>query len=127
MKKLINIMNARGEFNIHVGNRDILCATIQIGNDFADNRSVFNLTTGWDSNDFDIFINSLNFDYDSGYGSQNLFGIIWYKDGTWSDRYEYDGSECWDYHTCPVIPSELNRIDKVRDSKICNILDIQNK
>ena len=120
-------MNARGEFNIHVGNRDILCATIQIGNDFADNRSVFNLTTGWDSNDFDIFINSLNFHYDSGYGSQNLFGIIWYKDGTWSDRYEYDGSECWDYHTCPVIPSELNRIDKVRDSKICNILDIQNK
>ena len=46
----------------------------------------------------------LNFNYDAGYGSQKLFGFIWYADGTWSERYEYDGSEWWDYNSCPEIP-----------------------
>ncbi len=115
--------NAKVEFINHIGDKDrVLCATIQIGNDYDDNPSIFNLTTGWDIEDFNIFINNLNIDYDSGYGSQNLFGTIWYKDGTWSDRYEYDGSESWYYHICPNIPSELNRIDKVRDLKINEII-----
>lgn len=43
----------------------------------------------------------LNFKYDDGYGSQELFGYIWYADGTWSDRGEYDGSEWWQHHSCP--------------------------
>lgn len=43
----------------------------------------------------------LNFDYNSGYGGQELFGFIWYKDGTWSDRGEYDGSEWWQHQEVP--------------------------
>ena len=43
----------------------------------------------------------LDFNYDNGYGSQELFGYIWYTDGTWSDRYEYDGSECWSHNVRP--------------------------
>lgn len=39
---------------------------------------------------------ALDFDYDSGYGGQELFGHIWYADGTWSNRGEYDGSEWWE-------------------------------
>ena len=38
----------------------------------------------------------LDFDYDDGYGTQELFGYIWYTDGTWSERGEYDGSEWWE-------------------------------
>ncbi len=45
----------------------------------------------------------LDFDYDAGYGAQNLFGTIWYKDGTWSTRGEYDGSEWWTHHRRPEI------------------------
>lgn len=115
-------MNAKGEFINHVGDRDILCATIQLGDDYAVKKSILNLTTGWSIDDYEIFINDLNFDYDSGYGGQNLFGTIWYKDGTWSSRGEYDGSEWWEYNRCPRIPSELNRIDKVRDLKINEII-----
>ena len=65
----------------------------------------------------------INKDYDAGYGSQELYGTIWYKDGTWSTRGEYDGSEWWDYHCVPEIPVKLNRIDKVRDIKIDKILN----
>jgi hypothetical protein len=46
----------------------------------------------------------LNFDYDSGFGGQNLYGTIWYSDGTWSSRGEYDGSEWWQYNKCPELP-----------------------
>lgn len=34
-------------------------------------------------------------DYNNGYGSQELFGVIAFKDGSWLERYEYDGSEKW--------------------------------
>ena len=47
---------------------------------------------------------NLDFNYDDGYGSQKLYGNIWYTDGTWSTREEYDGSEWWQYHKCPTCP-----------------------
>lgn len=47
----------------------------------------------------------LDFDYDNGYGRQELEGTIWYADGTWSDRGEYDGSEWWAHRKCPSLPN----------------------
>lgn len=40
--------------------------------------------------------------YNNGYGSQELFGIIVFKDGTWLERCEYDGSEWWAKGSTPV-------------------------
>jgi hypothetical protein len=48
-------------------------------------------------------IDELDFDYDNGYGSQNLFGFVLLNDGVWFERYEYDGSECWEYKKTPTI------------------------
>ncbi|MBV1929832.1 MAG: hypothetical protein KUG81_10025 [Gammaproteobacteria bacterium] len=48
-------------------------------------------------------VDSLDFDYHSGYGGQNLFCYIWYKDGTWSERGEYDGSEWWEHQERPKL------------------------
>ena len=112
-------MNAKEEFISHVNARPVLCAKIH--GDYGD-PAVFNLTTGWGVEDWSKFLSSLDFEYDAGYGGQNLFGTIWYQDGTWSDRGEYDGSEWWDYHYCPNIPSELDRKDKVREQKLNQIL-----
>ena len=50
----------------------------------------------------------LDFDYEAGYGSQELDGTIWYTDGTWSEREEYDGLEWWHYKKCPPCPLEGN-------------------
>lgn len=47
---------------------------------------------------------NLDFNYDNGYGGQMLYGNIWYTDGTWSTRREYDGSEWWEYCKCPTCP-----------------------
>ena len=116
-------MNAREEFIKHIGSRKVLCAQIQNGEDYIDEEpTTFNLTTGWGVEDWSKFLTDLDFEYDCGYGGQNLFGTIWYADGTWSDRGEYDGSEWYEYHVCPPIPKELNRLDKVREQKLNQIL-----
>ena len=36
-------------------------------------------------------------EYDNGYGSQELFGLIIMKDNSWFERAEYDGSEWWEH------------------------------
>jgi hypothetical protein len=50
----------------------------------------------------------LNFYYDSGYGNRHIFGTIWYTDGSWSDRGEYDGSEWWVHRKCPSLPEGIS-------------------
>ena len=49
----------------------------------------------------------LDFEYDNGYGTQEVFGVVWFADGTWAERGEYDGSEWWEHHTIPEIPEHL--------------------
>ena len=114
--------NEKDEFLRHIANREVLCAQIQKGDNYHDKPTILNLTTGWTKEDWDQFLSDLDFEYDSGYGGQELFGTIWYVDGTWSDRGEYDGSEWYEYHICPQIPKELDRLDKVRDKKLNQIL-----
>ena len=46
----------------------------------------------------------LDFEYSNGYGCQELQGTIWYADGTWSERGEYDGSEWWEHRERPQMP-----------------------
>lgn len=118
--------NAKEEFLRHVSTKDVLCCEITVGDYHETNedeeRNTFRLTTGFTKEDMDFFLKQLDFMYDSGYGSQFLFGTIWYKNGTWSDRYEYDGSESWDFKSCPKIPDRLKRIDKEREEKLNQIL-----
>ena len=45
-----------------------------------------------------------DYEYDSGYGTQKLFGTVWFKDGTWATRNEYDGSEHWKRYKRPELP-----------------------
>lgn len=109
--------NARQEFLTQIGNRKVICATIDFGST-SNNVPPNILTTGWDSEDWNVFLESIDVEYDSGYGTQELYGTIWYEDGTWSERGEYDGSEWWSFQKCPDIPANLIRIDKVRNNKL---------
>jgi len=55
-------------------------------------------------------LNKLNVEYDDGYGSQELEGIVLFKDGTWLEREEYDGSEWWRFFTLLTIEDVHNFI-----------------
>jgi len=67
----------------------------------------FVLKVGHTEEEYKEFLNSLDFGYNDGYGGQELFGIVWFEDGTWLTRAEYDGSEWWEHHIVPEIPERL--------------------
>lgn len=86
---------------------DIKCAYLEtLNNDFEKNF-LCKLNLYYTDTDLEKFINSLDINYDSSWGTQELYGIIWLKDGTWLSRGEYDGSEWWIYNKCPEIPENL--------------------
>jgi hypothetical protein len=43
----------------------------------------------------------LSIEYAAGYGSQLFGGVIVFKDGSWLERREYDGSEWWEFFKTP--------------------------
>lgn len=92
-------MNAKEEFLKETGDKFILCAEILSSKYYDDTgmNVLFNESEGlkirYKAEDFAEFLRKLNFEYNNGYGGQTLFGTIWYADGTWSERGEYDGSE----------------------------------
>lgn len=100
-------MNAKNEFLEEVKSHVLLCATLTYDRSYGGCEKVFNLKVGYNELQLNQFLKEIDFKYDSGFGSQELFGIIWYADGTWSEREEYDGAECWSYKKCPEIPEEL--------------------
>lgn len=100
--------NAQIEFLSHVKDKArIECVEITYFEKGASERS-YKLKVGYSLEDYQQFLESLNFDdYDDGYGTQNLYGTIWYSNDTWSTREEYDGSEWWEYNSIPEIPNYL--------------------
>ena len=102
------MINAKEEFLTHIKDLPkVKCAVIR---DYdaswsrSSGKTVAALKKGYSDADLDTFLNELDFEYYDGYGGQELYGFIWYEGGTWSERYEYDGSECWDYKKSPKIP-----------------------
>jgi len=95
--------NAKKEIIDHIGTKEVIYVSIKHGRDYDEDQKVI-------EGKLEDIIERLDFKYDDGYGGQELFGTIWYADGTWSDRREYDGSEWWEHHVCPSIPVKGARI-----------------
>lgn len=108
MIELIDLLNYK--FNNGIKGKDLVkCARIVHGDEEYDkNCTIYKLKCSHTDQELLDFINSLNFEYDSGYGGQNLFGTIWLTNGSWITRGEYDGSEWWEINSYPDIPSELS-------------------
>lgn len=71
------------------------------------------LKEGYTSEEYQEFLHKMDFEYDSGYGGQELYGTVWLmEDNTWLERGEYDGSEWWEYRKCPKVIDELKINEK---------------
>lgn len=55
--------------------------------------------------------------YSGGNGEQDLFGIVLFKDGSWLERGEYDGTEWWNYRKQPSV-AELDKWVKENQNDI---------
>jgi hypothetical protein len=94
----------------------MICASITLDpfGHWDDEPKSYILRQGHTPFELEGFLNSLDLEYSSGYGSQELFGTVWFTNGIWMDRYEYDGSEHWDIHRYPAIPQELHNIHHIK-------------
>jgi hypothetical protein len=101
--------NAKEEFLGMVRSKVVTCASIFYKDCWEHDSpgSQHTLPVTYTEEQYNAFVESLDFEYDAGYGGQELFGTVWFKDGTWADRGEYDGSEWWQHHVCPTIPDRL--------------------
>lgn len=96
-------MNCKEEFLKEIENKEVLCVYIQEGCFYNKEKAKWILPVNYSLEEFEQFLNSLsNCDY-----AYYLFGFIWYKDGTWSERREYDGGGWWEYKKCPTIFDEV--------------------
>lgn len=100
------IINAKQELLDIITSRNLTILKIEIAYtpiNWDDNTTITkNITT----------LDDLNFDYDAGYGSQELFGVVYCKNSNnrpvWLTREEYDGSEWWDINTIPEFYNNIN-------------------
>ena len=81
-------------------NARIKCAKIQY------KTQVIILVSNHTKTDFNNFLKKLDFEYDDDYGYQELYGCVWFTNGTWAERLEYDGCEKWQHKCIPEIPKE---------------------
>lgn len=85
--------NAREELVDHIRSREVELVRIALRRYYDDYHNI--------EGSLEQVLPQLDFEYDAGYGGQFLFGYIWYADGTWSERGEYDGSEWWEHKEIP--------------------------
>ncbi len=98
--------NAREELEEHVMGRLVKCALVRQDGYYSEMPEII-LQVNYTEKQYEEFLSKLNFEYDDGYGSQELDGVIWYTDGSWSTRGEYDGSEWWEINILPEVPEKL--------------------
>ena len=100
--------NAREEFEKLVERRTVICAEIiHFPWEGELETTIISLKSEYNQEEYESFLDSLDFWYDSGFGAMYVAGTIWFQDGTWAVRKEYDGSEWWDHRILPEIPEHL--------------------
>jgi hypothetical protein len=123
-------MNAATEFNNFIVTKPrVICAWVQeqIGRWTDDGEDIprICLPLLYTDEQYSEFMSKLDFTYDSGYGGQELDGVIWFEDGTWADRGEYDGSEWWQYHKLPEVPTYLYSEEDRKNESDLNAFESQ--
>lgn len=87
-------MNAREELLRHINNRPV---------DFVQIEWRYKLAV---QGTLSEVLPHLDFDYEDGFGSLELYGVIWFADGTWSSRAHDERAEWWEHHARPELPAD---------------------
>lgn len=106
------IKNAKDEFIETIKDYKVLWACIERQERDYVNGEIILLKTFYDKNDYEKFLEDINFIYDSGYGGQEVFGIIACDNRIWFDRREYDRSEWWEKQSYPNYYDYLEKKEK---------------
>ena len=102
--------NAKEEFLNVIKGCKVIAASISFGD--YDDKKEFKLKPLYTKEEYENFLIFMDRKYDSGYGGQELFGIIYCENGVWMERGEWlrslwDGSEWWETHKYPDMKTEF--------------------
>lgn len=107
--------NAKQEWIEHTDGNKVMAAWVRASYCYDpqqqewDYRKNLRLAKGYSEKEYAEFLALLDFEYDSEYGGQEMFGMIWHEDGSWSKRKWHDGSEWWELRNKPSIPEWLQK------------------
>jgi hypothetical protein len=75
---------------------------------------------------WDDFAKVANVRYDNGFGAQEVASdLVIVGDDWWLERYEYDGSESWDYKTIPTKPEKRITLTRVARGSWSELKELQ--
>jgi len=110
-----DLKNAKDEFLDTTKKYKVIAASISFNDNWRnDNDDIFKLKPLYSNEEYESFLNFLDRKYDSGYGGQNLYGVIFCEDGVWMQRGEYDGSEWWDIYKYPDMRETFSEIEVLK-------------
>jgi hypothetical protein len=110
----LDIVNAKEEFLKITKDYKVIAANISFGDSWTVEEDRFKLKPLYTKKDYENFLHFLDREYDSGYGGQKLFGVIYCEDGVWIDRGEYDGSEWYNVHKYPSLRESFDEVDVIK-------------
>lgn len=118
--------NAKEEFLKTTAEFKVIAADIAFGDSWTDNEERFKLKPLYTNEEYNELLKFLDRNYNSGYGGQELFGVIYCEDGVWITRGEYDGSEWYEVHKYPDLRNSFSETDVLkyeRNKKLKRIED----
>lgn len=106
--------NAKEEFLETTKDYKVIAANISFGDSWSEEEERFKLKPLYTKEDYQDLLKFLDREYDSGYGGQKLFGVIYCEDGVWMQRGEYDGSEWWNTFKYPSLRESFDEVDVIK-------------
>lgn len=104
----MSIINAKDELLKFLQDNNLVLSSASLADDDFYPENHYILYPKYTKREMNAFLKSIDFLYDNGYGRQELYGELWFTDGTWAERYEYDGAECWVHRKRPDEPVREN-------------------
>jgi hypothetical protein len=93
----IPLTNAKQEFLDFIKEKPaVKCAWVEYSPSFTSEEKRYILNPDYTRKEFEELLNCLDFDYNAGHKIYPcIFGVIFFSDGTWAERDEYEGAEKW--------------------------------
>lgn len=121
-------INAKDEFLYITNNFIVIGSIISFGGYYnEEDVESFQLKPLYSKEDYENFLKFLDREYNSGYGGQELYGIIFCEDNVWMERGEYDGSEWWEIHQYPNLKQFFDESDVIRYERFKKLGNLNKK
>lgn len=95
------LLNVKTEILEHIGDKEVEFIRVAYRKSYGDDLVKV-------AGQLQDILPLLDFEYDNDYGGKRMDGYIWYTDGSWSSREDYDGKGWWRHQVRPPFDCTLD-------------------